>query len=340
MKKKNNDPYEIAKISTFYNNFLYNEIVKRYIEDNEHVICTTIRQTLTSLEKNYENYENIFLVAFGQAVDQYQLLCNFIEPKTSNKVKKMMSEVPEIFDYMKNPQLYDGLYAISERFNINATGIPFPVEMSDVIDKFSDRFMPPMFMLFNVNISNNFIIANFSSKELTGVLHGRLSEADINFIKYQFILRRISEHEEISAVDKNFFVFYSSQNKFCDVRIDSFIKYIIGLYCWDLEKNGESLRKGYELYQAYQKRCKKCAGSKCFSEMDFDGKFIKPKEDQSKYFYCANIESCKRFVRESHKLVSLCIKNCNLYNSTHKSELFHPKEKGLFFQRKKLSFFH
>ena len=294
---------------------------------------------LNKLKDFYINYENIFLVAFGEAVDQYSKICNCINPYYSERVKLMMKEVPEIFDFNKIQGLYNKLSGISEHFNINATGIPFPIDMSDVIDKYSLDFRPPVLRLFNVNIMDKLAVENFSSKELTGIVRARLSECDIDKLKYYFILKRITEGEEINELDKNFFIINSSQNKFTDIRIDSFIKYVIGIYCWDIEKSGNSIKKGYELYQDYQKRCNKCGDSKCFKEMNYNRKFTIPNESQSEYFYCKNIETCKRFVRESYKLVSSCIRDCNLYNSNHNSKSYHPKEKRLIFQRKKLSFF-
>ena len=67
MKKKNNDPYDIAKISMFYNNFLYNEIVKRHIEEYKPQVSQKLQELVGKIKKynqtknNNYNYENFLM---------------------------------------------------------------------------------------------------------------------------------------------------------------------------------------------------------------------------------------------------------------------------------------
>lgn len=164
------------------------------------------------------------------------------------------------------------------------------------------------------------------------------AEKDIDAIKFQFILKKIHDKEQISKSEMLFYKEYSSQHKYQSIRSDAFIKYVFGLYCWDQYKSSNSYKYGYYLYQDYQSRCNKCKGSKCFKEMNYDGQFAIPKEIESTDFYCKNIETCKKFVREAFKLVSTCIQDCKLHNSKHAASAIYP-ESNIYYDRKKLSFF-
>lgn len=335
---KKNDPYEIAKKSMFFNNFIYNEIVKRHIEEYEPEICNDFGRILIEMKKDYVNYENNFLVIIGQALDQYRIKKNFCTPVLSPQVRQMMEDCPELFDFNNLHRLYKWLYTISEKYNVNATEIPFPSDMEDIVINFSKDFYPPVLYVFNSDVSNSFRMSYDSETKLSGVILKPLTEDDSNKLKYQFIVDRIIKGEDINTLDKNFFNEYCSQNQNKHIRIDSFIKYIIGLHCWDVYKERRDIKSGYELYQKYQIKMKECNGSKCFSEMEYDTKFKIPNGSKKEDFYCNSVETCKKFVREAFKLVGTCIRDYKLYNSTKDSTFVQPESK-IHFQRKKLSFF-
>lgn len=107
MKKKNNDPYEIAKISMFYNNFLYNEIVKRHIEEYKPQVSQKLQELAGKIKKynqtknNIYNYENIFNVVVGQDLDLYRLDCRGYKPIISDEVEKLRSEHVELLTLKK-----------------------------------------------------------------------------------------------------------------------------------------------------------------------------------------------------------------------------------------------
>lgn len=345
MKKKNNDPYEIAKISMFYNNFLYNEIVKRHIEEYKPQVSRSLQELLSKVKEynqtkdNIYNYENLFNVVIGQALDQYRLVCRGYESKISEEVKKIKNEHIELFDFKKMSEFYNALLKISEEYNVSATEILFPVSMPDIVNNFSDHFKPPVSLLFNIDIPQNFIMehnnyANFRMRSLA-----TLSEDDIDKVKFYFILARIISGEEISKDDKNFFVKHSSQNKYSDIRVDAFIKYIIGLHCWDIYKINKDKKAGYVLYQQYKSIHNECENSKCFNEMEFyNDKFREPDNPENFDFHCEKVDTCKKFVREAFKLVSMCVRDCKLYNSKKNARVILPQGQTIF-ERKKLSFF-
>ena len=322
----------------FFNNFIYNEIVKRHIEEYEPEICNDFGRILKEMEKDYVNYENNFLVVVGQALDQYRIRQNFCSPVISPQVRQMMDDCPELFDFINLHRLYKWLYAISEKYNVNAAEIPFPSDMEDIIRNFSKNFYPPILYIFNSDISKSFRMSYGDRDKLSSVILNPLTEDDSNKLKFQFIVDRIIKGEDINSLDKTFFNEFSSQNQNQHVRIDSFIKYVIGLHCWDMYKEHGDIKLGYELYQKYQIKMKGCKGSKCFSQMEYDTKFKIPNGSKKEDYYCNKEETCKRFVREAFKLAGTCIRDCKLYNSTQDSTLVQPESK-IHFQRKKLSFF-
>lgn len=332
------NPFEIAKMSMFYNNFIYNEIVKRHIEEYDPETCDRLMIMLDTMSKHYVNYENNFCVVVGQALDLFRQISNGIKPIKSHEIEQLEEKVPELFNFKKQQKSYEWLLWLSKKYNILATEIPFPTDMSDIIFHYSKNFIPPIAYLFNTNNSDKFLVSLDSNSELSTIPIGNLKEKDIDLIKFQYIVHKITQKEDITKDEKDFFVKHSSQNKYSDIRIDSFIKYVIGLYFWDKYKN-DGKRAGYELYQKYQQKFNKCNESKCFKEMEFDGSEFRIPEKLAIDFSCNRIETCKKFVREAFKLVGTCIHECKLYNSKHKCEFVYPENHN-FFKRRKLSFFN
>lgn len=345
MKKKNNDPYEIAKISMFYNNFLYNEIVKRHIEEYKPQVSQKLQELVGKIKKynqtknNIYNYENLFNVVVGQALDQYRLACRGYKSIISDEVEKLKREHAELFNFIKMSEFYKMLLKISEEYNVSATEILFPVSMPDIVNTFSDSFKPPISLLFNIDIPQNFVMIHNGNSNFLARPVATLSEDDIDKVKFFYIVGKIIREEEICSDDKNIFVKHSSQNKHSDIRIDAFIKYIIGLYCWDAYKFNKDKKAGYVLYQKYKSNHNECKKSKCFNEMEFyKDKFREPDNSENSGFCCDKVETCKRFVREAFKLVSMCIKDCKLYNSKKNARVILPQGETKY-ERKKLSFF-
>lgn len=166
-----------------------------------------------------------------------------------------------------------------------------------------------------------------------------LTENDIDRVKFLYIVGKIIRGEDTCSDDKNFFVKHSSQNKHSNIRIDAFIKYVIGLHCWDMYKINKDKKAVYVLYQKYKSSCNECNKSKCFNEMEFyNDKFREPDNSINSDFHCNKVETCKKFVRESFKLVSMCIRDCKLYNSKKNARVILPQGETIY-ERKKLSFF-
>lgn len=335
---KVNNPFKIAKMSMFYNNFIYNEIVKRHIEEYEPGICDVLKIILKTMSKKYVNSENNFCTICGQAVDLFSHSQDFTKQKTSQEIQQAIKDMPELFDFENMEKCYKWLSDISKKYNILATEIAFPTNMEDVVTNYSEDFIPPVTYLFNTKSSDKFLMSYDSNSNLIVIPLEILTKKEIDLIRYLYILDDVIQNRDIDNVDEKFFVKYSSQNKYSDIRIDSFIKYVIGLYFWD-EYKKDGKRAGYELYQKYQQKFNKCNESKCFKEMEFDGSEFRIPEESAIDFSCNRIETCKKFVREAFKLVGTCIHECKLYNSKHKCEFVYPENHN-FFERRKLSFFN
>lgn len=329
----------------FYNNFLYNEIAKRHIEEYKPQVSRSLQELIITIKdynqtkNNIFNYENLFNVVVGQALDQYRLDCRGYKSIISDEVEKIKSEHAELFDFKKMSEFYKTLLKISEEYNVSATGILFPVIMTDIVNEFSNDFKPPVSVLFNIDLPQNF--AMFRNRNTNFFIQpiSTLTEDDIDKIKFFYIVDRIIKGDDISNDDKNFFVKHSSQNKHSDIRIDAFIKYIIGLYCWDAYKINKDKKAGYVLYQKYKIKQNECKDSKCFNEMEFyKDKFREPDNLENSDFHCDKVDTCKKFVREAFKLVSMCIRDCKLYNSKKNARVILPQGQTIF-ERKKLSFF-
>lgn len=232
----------------FYNNFLYNEIVKRHIEEYKPQVSRSLQELLSKVmeynqtKDNIYNYENLFNVVIGQALAQYRLNCRGYESKISEEVKKIKSEHMKLFNFKK----------MSEEYNVSATEILFPVSMPDIVNNFSDDFKPPVSLLFNIDIPQNFIMKHNNYTNFRMYSTSTLTEEDIDKVKFFYIVGRIMSSEEICKDDKNFFVKHSSKNKHSDIRIDALIKYIIELYCWDSYKINKDKKAGNVLYQKYK----------------------------------------------------------------------------------------
>lgn len=335
---KRDNPFKIAKMSMSCNNFIYNEIVKRHIEEYEPGICDVLKIMLETMSKKYVNHENIFCTISGQAVDLFSHSQNFTKQKTSREIQQAIKDMPELFDFENMEKYYEWLSGISKKYNILATEIAFPTNMEDVVTNYSENFIPPMTYLFNTKSSDKFLMSYDSNSNLIVIPLEILTKKEIDLIRYLYILDDVIQNRDIDNVDEKFFVRYSSQNKYFDIRIDSFIKYVIGLYSWDKYKE-IGKRAGYDLYQEYQMKSDNCPSIECFKEMEFDGsKFLIPEKSRSD-FSCERFETCKKFVREAFKLVGTCIQDCKLYNSKHKCNFVYPKKKN-FFERKPLSFFN
>lgn len=189
-----NNPYDITDKSKFYNEFLYGEIVKRHIEEYELEIFLALDQMMIGLRNKYENYENAFHVIVGEALYQYRQYRMGCKPKCSPCVQKMMTENPEIWDFDNGEINFSFLYKLSKECNIIATEIPFPVDMADVVENFSQKFIPPNCDIFNIDMSDNFRM----NLDTDGTLYGvpfvqRITEDDNNKMKLQFIIDKINK---------------------------------------------------------------------------------------------------------------------------------------------------
>lgn len=93
----------------------------------------------------------------------------------------------------------------------------------------------------------------------------------------------------------------------------------------------------YTLYKDYKKSKKECHDVKCFADdvcnTTNKDKFFQPTSDQ-----CESSDSCKSFVTNAKRIISLNIKNCVLGPSKQKGSTIKPVSK-IYLQRRPLSFF-
>lgn len=58
--------------------------------------------------------------------------------------------------------------------------------------------------------------------------------------------------------------------------------------------------------------------------------FREPDNSGNSDFHCDKVDTCKKFVREAFKLVSMCIRDCNLYNSKKTARVILPQGQTIF----------
>ena len=122
----------------------------------------------------------------------------------------------------------------------------------------------------------------------------------------------------------NYILLINMKKKMYDyiIRKDSYLRYIVGLLAWDLEKEskGDDI---YKFYPEYQKRNKKCNGNIC--KLDDD-------------CLCDKLETCKSFINGAKRIISLCIKAGKIL-STREIGSYIPPHKQLLLKRYQLSYF-
>lgn len=330
---------DFKKISNeiLYRDFFYHEIIKRHIEEYDIDTYKNLIKILNELRSGYKYYENIFISALGEAVDNYRLIKSNTELRISHQLRHVIDECPDLF-YPNNTCNLDILLEISYRYNVNATEILFPYNMNDVIIKFINNDFSTAVSKFTTEISDNISISKYDNKNFSiNIKNNVISEYEVDFLKLQFIYQKIYDNSPTSNLDYELIRTREKKRDPDKFRIDSFIKNAIGLYCWDLEKNNSDMNSAYTLYKDYKKSKKECNNVKCFADKvcktTNEDKIHQPTSDQ-----CESSDSCKSFVTNAKRIMSLNIKNRVLGPSKQKGSTIKPVSK-IYLQRRPLSFF-
>ncbi|MBR4608716.1 MAG: hypothetical protein IKO41_21230 [Lachnospiraceae bacterium] len=244
--------------------------------------------------------------------------------QTGEESAKIISKHQNLFDF-NNKNLckaYDSLVIYSNKYDILATDILYPTKMEDIINELSNDYYPPRLQRFKININNKFAIIQQNNEIFAIPSNDLITEEDTDYLKFQFINNKINNNVDI----KNFeWDFYNLFDKTESIRVDSFAKYIFGLYIWDYykDKNTKAIddidSSVFKLYSNYRHRVDKC-------------------EKDCNCSYCGKKDSCASALRKARLVTSNSIKECKLLDSTTKGKYITPQNKKLL-ERKNLNWF-
>ena len=108
---------------------MYAEIAKRHVEEYEPTIYKKLESLKDRFANGYTNHENVFFVVLGQAIDIYRVISSGHEMPLDDTIKQMIHECPEIFDFVGKKKSYDELLEISNKFDLLASELIFPIDM-------------------------------------------------------------------------------------------------------------------------------------------------------------------------------------------------------------------
>lgn len=296
--------------STLFRNFLFEEIVKRHVEEFDHDCLIQLNKIKDSLCSDHIHKDNIFITVIGIAIDVYNLSKQDRRCDVNPTLSAIMEKDPKFFDF-QNPVIkynYDKLIDISNKYNIHAPNLLYPIDMGDIINNASDDFIPPTSQPFNNTVNGKFKFFMLGGQLVAELNNNLLNEEDAKYILFQFLNYRINHGNKISELERKFYNSIRGEAKEEKFRIDSFIKHIVGMHIWDSEKKYNNHDSIYDLYRKYKKKQRSCGSN-----------------DSCKNS-CPSFDTCDKFVRESRRFASIEIQKRQILSTVEKGNLVKPKK--------------
>ncbi|MBE6442234.1 MAG: hypothetical protein E7022_07920 [Desulfovibrio desulfuricans] len=330
---------DCVKKEILYRDFIYSEIIKRYVEGFDIDCLNEVMEIRSVLCKDIPDGEKdkFFLVVIGQLLCMLDPIINKVTWVFSNHLDFLNKyiDVANIHkeairnQYEENIiNLYKRLIDISIKYDIIATELLYPIDMIDIIDNYNKNFYPPTAYRFRNEINNKFRIIKFEDDLIVYPLKIALDEKDIDYLKIQFIIDRIVSEKNITTDDIEF---YYKIEKHGDKKNDktqsrTFFRHILGLLSWDADIYIDSKIDISQIYWKYQNKNMKCNGESCYG-------------NNLETCSCSRVETCQRFQREARRLMRLCIQKRKILPSNEKGESEKPSHTSVL-KRYPLSFFH
>lgn len=313
-------PQDVIRKEILMRDFLYIEIAKRHVEEYDELNTKKlidIRRDFFS--KFNDTPHNIFYIGLSESLDLYNLCAQGLEPYISDIVRAMFEDYPEV-DFRKSPTIQrymEDLLPISEKYDIFAPDVLYPIDMISIIEEYTKSYCPPPFYRFSNNKEKNFNVIDNS--EIIEIIPNTstLNESDIDAMKYQIIIKKILNTKgsfTLSTNEQEFMSIYEKGKTSDKFRIDSFIKLIFGMLFWDTIKAGLDTSDVFNIYAMFFKK---------INHKICDASCIKEKHG------CARKQTCQKFIRESFRITSLNIKDCTIYHSKSRGIAITPNRPQL-----------
>ena len=307
-----NNIINVVGKSRIMKDLIFSEIIKRHVEqyDPECIsLLTDIKNKFTDIIPDISTNDSIFFVGISLGMDLYNRYINNYKLTWGETELQIKHDYPIIFDFDKHEikHLYEQLIKISYKYNIVAPEILYPLKMDCLIDYYPDNL--PLTTRFIVDDNKKFKLYPSSRGVLVEVIYNEITEDDVDFLKNEFLLQRLVNNYNVTPFDKELYSRYSSKNEKDSFREDSFIRNLIGLYSWDIEKR---YKGKYPTALELQKQLIR----KCSIECSV----------------CDKLESCQKYIRDSYRIVRMSIYDKEIKHSktTSKSSNSDVKPTGIY----------
>lgn len=304
--------------------FIYLELAKRHVEEYHPEVIEYLINTQKKFHEKYSIDYYMFFLVISQILDMYNLRKQGLEYKTSNYVKELLREFPQFDNYYKKgtylQEQLDQMLIISNKYDIPAPEILYPIDMYDILKSYSDSYCPPKSYRFRNIRNTNFNTVKSIYEVITMPISKTLSESDIDDMKYQHVLNRVV-NDKYNTEDINFINSYGKNEYKNNFSATSFFKLALGIFIWDLKKNNRDKNEALNLYKNYKY-------NKDMKSQHNNNKNICNKScGSSKISVCPNRQSCQSHINEAYRLTSLDIEKCDFLGSKTKGDAVKPKSK-------------
>jgi len=295
-----------------YRDFIYTEAIKRHVEEYEYQDYALIYDWRERYRSRLgETTDNNFYAIFWLAIDAYKSFKDGHIYHYSEYSQKIADENKNAFDFVRMSAWYDKILEIGLKYDINPIEIIYPIDMESLMKEYiNNDYIPISDRLKKYSSSN---ISIFSNGDKFLISQNQFDEDDIDFIKYNFILKKIINNEYIEKYEIEMVNSILKKINPIALRNESYSRAIIGFYNWDAMKFKYDTEKVYNLLKSFQqsKPNSKCA--KCISNINS----ISAEND--------NIESCQRYIRDARRIISNSIFDKKIYTSSKDLKTIRPQ---------------
>lgn len=286
-------------------NFFRTEYIKRHIEEYDTNAVDAVLKIRNKISVyGIDSVE--FKLAFKLAAEKYASYKNNIPTYDCPETQRIIECYKEFFDYENTRFTHDleTLYEISKKYDIAATEILYPIDMSSIFgDLKENTFSPTISYPFTdcyaplVNVDLRHAQPSFHydiTKPIDSSTSSRIS-ADI-------AITRLNLDQEMLPREMKILKAVSSQDAVQNFRTSSTTSRAIGIHIWD--QNKKEYKPAAEYIDIYKSVA--CNNKDCDScETD--------------------ISKCQKDLRDAYKIAYLCIKNCRIDPTDARGESAPPQ---------------
>lgn len=286
-------------------NFFRTEYIKRHIEEYDTNAVDTVLE-IRKIISTYGIGNDEFKVAFKLATEQYASYKNNTPTYNCPSTQRIIECYKEFFDY-KNTRFtiaLEALYEISKKYDIAATEILYPIDMTSIFENLKENNFSPM---ISYPFTDCYVpLASVDIRHAQPSFHYDITKpidsATSSRISADIAITRLNLDQEMLPREMKILERISSQDAVHNFRTSSTTSRAIGIHIWDQNKNEYKPAAEYiDIYKSVacnNKNCDSCG---------------------------TDISKCQKDLRDAYKIAYLCIKNCRIDPTDTRGESAPPQ---------------